>query len=341
MSQRQVGGIVAAVGMTHTPGLGHMLHVPEAGQVKRIADGFAIAQRQLEQARPDVIVAFVNDHFDMFTLQGMPGFAIAVGDTHWGPTPETEAWIQMKRGPVPGDSQLAFEIYRSLMSDGFELHRVESAEFIHNVLMPKKFLWPDRQIPVVPVFINCFIPPLPTWRRAYELGRAIRKVVSTGPKRVALLASGGISHWPPIVTDDLEAGDPLVPRLKEWHRLGREAMRADPTLPLAIMERETVMAASGRALINVEWDRGILQQLANADVEQLTKLDHEAVRAAGGSGGAEMLLWVALMGAMYDAKADIVMYEAVKEWMGGVGLISYASSLQGDWRAQSGIDRGS
>lgn len=40
-----------------------------------------------------------------------------------------------------------------------------------------------------------------------------------------------------------------------------------------------------------------------------------------------MLMWAALMGAMRDAPADIVMYEAVQEWMGGVGLLSYARSL--------------
>ncbi|WYX16939.1 hypothetical protein WJ974_10910 [Achromobacter xylosoxidans] len=38
-------------------------------------------------------------------------------------------------------------------------------------------------------------------------------------------------------------------------------------------------------------------------------------------------MWAALMGAMRDAPADIVMYEAVQEWMGGVGLLSYARSL--------------
>lgn len=326
MSAKVNGGIVAAVGVTHTPGLGDQLDRPGAAQVKRLLEGFEQVRRQIEQARPDVIVAFVNDHFDMFTLRGMPAVAIGLGDTHWGPTPETEAWIQMKRGPVPGHRNLAFDIYASLMDDGFDLYRFESAEFVHNVLLPKRYLWPGLDIPVVPVFINCFVPPLPTFRRAYELGLAIRKVVARRSERVAFLASGGISHWPPIFAEEFEVGDPRRERLLQFHMYGPEALKKDPTIFLALLEREKEMAASSRQLINIEWDREFLRRLAEGDVEYLANLNHDEVRAAGGPGGAEMLLWVALMGAMDGGKAQVVMYEPVKEWMGGVGLLSYAMS---------------
>ena len=327
MSAKANGSIVAAVGVTHTPGLGDQLDRPEAAQVERLLEGFAVVRQQIEQARPEVIVAFVNDHFDMFTLSAMPAIAIGVGDTHWGPTPATEAWIQMKRAPVPGHRDLAFDIYSALLEDGFDLYRFDSAEFVHNVLLPKRYLWPELDIPIVPVFLNCFVPPLPTFRRAHELGRAIRKVVARRSERVAFLASGGISHWPPIVLEEFENGDPRKERVLQLHRYGPEALKKDPTLFLAILEREKEMAASSRQLINIEWDREFLQRVAAGDVEYLTSLSHDEVRAAGGPGGAEMLLWVALMGAMGGAKARVVMYEPVKEWMGGVGLLSYAMSL--------------
>lgn len=320
------GGIVAGIGMTHTPGLGNQLDQPDPAQVQRLMDGFAEARRRLEAVRPDVIVAFVNDHFDMFTLHAMPALAIALGDTHWGPTVETEGWIQMKRGPVPGHADLAGDLYAALMEEGFELYRAEAAEFIHNVLLPKKFLWPDLDIPVVPIFINCFAPPLPTWRRAYELGQAVRKVLARRSERVAVLASGGVSHWPPIVLDDPE--DPLMDRLLQFQIHGREALKSDPSFPLAMLQREKEMAASGRPLINVEWDRDVLERLARGDVAHLTRLDHRQVRKDAGPGGAEMLLWVALMGAMGAAKGDVVMYEPVEEWMGGVGVLSYPASEQ-------------
>ncbi|HJP67828.1 MAG TPA: hypothetical protein VJ846_02910 [Sphingomicrobium sp.] len=327
MSEMVNGGVVAAFGLTHTPGLGDQMDRPQPAQVARVLAGFEVVRREIAEARPDVIVAFVNDHFDMYTLNAMPGFAIALGETHWGPTPETEAWIQMKRGPIPGNADLAHDIYGSLMEDGIELFRSESAELVHNVLIPKKYLWPDRDIPIVPIFTNCFIQPLPTFRRAYELGAAVRRVIDRRPERVAFMASGGISHWPPIVFDYEDDNDPLIARVKQFHIHGREVWKKDPTLAMDLLEREKEMAASEQELINVEWDKQVLDLLCRADVESLLAYDHARIREIGGPGASEMLMWVSVMAAMRDAPARLVMYEAVKEWMGGVGLISYADAI--------------
>jgi 2,3-dihydroxyphenylpropionate 1,2-dioxygenase len=328
MDNQQTGRIVAAMGMPHTPGLGDQLDRPPADQMARIQAGFALLRDQLTAAAPDVIIAFVNDHFDMYGVNNMPGFAISLSETHWGPTKETEDWIQIKRGPVPGHSDLARDIYRSAMADGFELFRSDSAEFVHNVLIPKKYLWPDSDIPVVPIFMNCFIPPLPLWRRAYELGESIRRVIDRRPERVALLASGGISHWPMLATDENAAVDPLMARLLDFQARGREVYETDPTLPIDLLEREKEIADSGRPMINIPWDQDILGRLADGDVDYLKTLDHKQVLDVAGPGGAEMLMWVTMLGVLHGAKGDLVMYEAVTEWMGGVGLISYASALR-------------
>lgn len=315
--------VVVAFGMTHTPGLGDQMDRLAPAQRQRLLEGFGVAREEFEKAEPDVVVVFTNDHFDMFTTENLPAFAISVGDTHWGPTPETEAWIQMQRAPVPGHSSLAMDILQSLMEDGIELHRTESAEFVHNVLLPKKYLWPDREIPVVPIFVNAFIPPMPTFARAYELGKAVRHVLDRRSERVALVASGGVSHWPPIVFDEDDPSDPLIARVRRFNRLGRQAWADDPTLAIDIIQREKEMAASGRELINVGWDREILQRLAHGDTEYLLGLRHPEIRAIGGPGASEMLMWASLLGAMNGAASDIVMYEPVVEFMGGVALTSY------------------
>jgi len=49
---------------------------------------------------------------------------------------------------------------------------------------------------VVPIFVNTYLPPLPRPQRCAALGRAIAEVVAAKPERVALLASGGMSHYP-------------------------------------------------------------------------------------------------------------------------------------------------
>ena len=57
------------------------------------------------------------------------------------------------------------------------------------------FVRPEMDIPIVPILTNCIAPPLPTARRFYEVGRAIRSVIDSIPddKRVGVLVSGHLS----------------------------------------------------------------------------------------------------------------------------------------------------
>ena len=53
-----------------------------------------------------------------------------------------------------------------------------------------------RNIPIVPFFTNVYVPPLPTPRRCAALGRAVAAIVEGRKERVAVIASGGMSHFP-------------------------------------------------------------------------------------------------------------------------------------------------
>src|SRR5262249_49300419 len=45
-------------------------------------------------------------------------------------------------------------------------------------------------------FTNVYVPPLPTPRRCAALGKAIADIVKGRKERVAIIASGGMSHFP-------------------------------------------------------------------------------------------------------------------------------------------------
>jgi hypothetical protein len=66
----------------------------------------------------------------------------------------------------------------------------------HAFVVPFEFILEQRQIPVVPLFVNVYVPPLPQPHRAFQLGRCIAEVVAERGERVAILASGGMSHYP-------------------------------------------------------------------------------------------------------------------------------------------------
>jgi protocatechuate 4,5-dioxygenase beta chain len=64
------------------------------------------------------------------------------------------------------------------------------------VAHPVPTLIPRLDIPIVPIFMNEYFPPLPTAERCYNLGRALAQVLAERSERVAIYASGGLSHDP-------------------------------------------------------------------------------------------------------------------------------------------------
>ena len=72
----------------------------------------------------------------------------------------------------------------------------EDAELGHAFSIPFEYVIGKRNIPVVPFFTNVYVPPLPTPRRCEALGKAIAEIVKGRKERVAIIASGGMSHFP-------------------------------------------------------------------------------------------------------------------------------------------------
>jgi 2,3-dihydroxyphenylpropionate 1,2-dioxygenase len=63
-------------------------------------------------------------------------------------------------------------------------------------MVPLNFLTPRYDLPIIPVNINCQGPPLTPLARAYEFGRQLRGACDAQPERIAVVGTGGISHWP-------------------------------------------------------------------------------------------------------------------------------------------------
>jgi protocatechuate 4,5-dioxygenase beta chain len=57
-----------------------------------------------------------------------------------------------------------------------------------------RWLLPDDDLPVVPIYVNTQVPPAPSGRRCYAFGRALADILDECDVRVALFASGGLSH---------------------------------------------------------------------------------------------------------------------------------------------------
>ena len=92
---------------------------------------------------------------------------------------------------------MAEDILNKLVVDhNFDIAYSEDAELGHAFSIPFEYVIGKRNIPVIPFFTNVYVPPLPTPRRCAALGKAIAEIVKGRKERVAIIASGGMSHFP-------------------------------------------------------------------------------------------------------------------------------------------------
>jgi hypothetical protein len=66
----------------------------------------------------------------------------------------------------------------------------------HATFLPLHFLNPNMAVPIVPVILNTLTPPMPSAKRCFQFGEFLGRVLQQNAKRVALIATGGLSHWP-------------------------------------------------------------------------------------------------------------------------------------------------
>jgi protocatechuate 4,5-dioxygenase beta chain len=190
--------IVAAMAMTHSPGLtGWFDRAPRAHQESAL-QALAEMRRRLEAARPDVLLMFSNDHLLNWPLSNTPEYTIGIADEHVGPADWFDEWLGMEKYRVRGHGSLA----RYLVNEGarrrIAFASLRDMQFDDGISVPTHYLNPDARFRLVPVTMNCNVPPIPTPERAYQVGAIVRDMVRAygGPERVAVIATGGLSHEP-------------------------------------------------------------------------------------------------------------------------------------------------
>ncbi len=188
--------IVAGIGTSHAPTIGiaddRGWHDQPAW--KPLFDGYRPARDWLADQRPDLLVVVYNDHVNRFFFDAWPTLALGVGATH----PQAdEGWGTRNLPEVAGDPAFAWHLARSLVEDEFDPTICQEMALDHGVLSFLPLLaGRELGIPVIPIAVNVIQHPIPTARRLWRLGQAIRRAVDSFPddRRVAVLGTGGLSH---------------------------------------------------------------------------------------------------------------------------------------------------
>ena len=190
--------VVAAMALTHSPGLtGWFDRAPE-DQRREARRALDVMRDRLWAARPDVILLLSNDHLLNWPINNTPEYTVGIGAEHVGPADWYDEWLALEKYRIPGHLELA----RYLVNEGarrrLAFAYLRDMQFDDGVSVPMHYLNPEGNIALVPVTMNCTVPPIPTPERAYEVGTALREMVHAypGAERVAVLATGGLSHEP-------------------------------------------------------------------------------------------------------------------------------------------------
>ena len=150
---------------------------------------FAALRTDLEEARPDVLIVVANDQFVNFFWNNVPTFFVTLAE-------EVKGQFTRHQFHYRNHKELGREIVRAGMQKSIDFSFGEHIELQHTQNVPLYFLLPEPRIPILPVYVNTWVAPAPTPKRCYQVGELIREVAVNSPERVAILATGGLSHFP-------------------------------------------------------------------------------------------------------------------------------------------------
>jgi protocatechuate 4,5-dioxygenase, beta chain len=190
--------ITASVYTSHVPAIGAALDLGKSGEPywQKVFSGYEFSKQWMKDNQPDVIFLVYNDHANAFSLELIPTFAIGtaaeygIADEGWGPRPVPK---------VIGHPDLASHIAQSVIQDDFDLTIVNKMDVDHGLTVPLSLMcgqptaWP---CPVIPFAVNVVQYPVPSGKRCWNLGRAIRKAVESydDDLNVQIWGTGGMSH---------------------------------------------------------------------------------------------------------------------------------------------------
>ncbi|WP_209125003.1 hypothetical protein [Alkalihalobacillus sp. BA299] len=305
--------IIAGVAMSHSP---MIMTNPEAGGEKgqRFISTAGEMNKWLKEEGTDVLILVSDDHFNSYFYDHMPSFTVGIDECQgWGD------W-KLPKYEIPVQQDLAKHILNTGLENNLDLAFSMRMKVDHGHTQSIYFLNEELEVPCVPIAVNTAAPPLPTMDRCFQVGEVLRKAINSWDtdKKVALVASGGISHWVPIPKIDSEKPEDqnLIHVLKNGRQ---EIDQLDEYLKV----RESRVTSLVSGPVNEEWDREFLDLVSSGNADALRKWDAAYIEDNGGNGGQEIRNWLVLLGALQDFKAEVAYYEPIPEWVTGMAIVQF------------------
>lgn len=180
--------LVFAGGCSHVPDLLARPEIDPEESVSRLTEGYARLKDDLVKADPDILIVTADCHFQQFRTGA---FVVGSGATHTGS-------MEFFKRPdldltLTGDRAYARAIIDTMRAEGLEVEEAPQIDLDHGLIVPLRQLLPRPDLPVIPIITQPARSFSPFGARAF--GEVLRYVVANRDKKVAMLATGGLSHW--------------------------------------------------------------------------------------------------------------------------------------------------
>jgi aromatic ring-opening dioxygenase catalytic subunit (LigB family) len=148
---------------------------------------------RLEASEPDIVLLLTSEHWANFFLDHISAFCIGRAETYEGPV---EPWLKLEKRKIKGDPDFSLRLLEHSYANGFEPGYSHEMRFDHGSMVPLSFLTPGMNRKVVPIMFNTLAAPRATPARCIDFGMMLRKMLDAAPERIAIVATGGLSHDP-------------------------------------------------------------------------------------------------------------------------------------------------
>jgi 2,3-dihydroxyphenylpropionate 1,2-dioxygenase len=179
--------VIGGAMLPHAPQFFTMPDTEDKANVEHVRAVAAEIGKRLRALEPDLWIIFSNDHAEQFFHQAAPPFTIHVGGEASG-----EFAGRKFHWTIP--SEISFELVRALYRQNFDPAFTSTAKIDYAIGIPLTHI--GHTGPVLPIYVNAYLPPQPTMERCYAFGEAVGRTVTAMGLKTVVLSSGGMSHFP-------------------------------------------------------------------------------------------------------------------------------------------------
>lgn len=305
---------VALLAVSHSPLLEHGDPGPEIKA--EVEAAFEAARSFVHDYDPDVVINLGPDHYNGFFYQLMPPFcigydAVSIGD------------YGSQAGPLNVPKDIAEGLAQFVIDRGIDIAISLKMEVDHGAVQPMELMYGDITAkPIVPVFINSVAPPFTPLKRVRLLGEAIGEYLKTLDAKVLLIASGGLSHDPPVPR--------LATATEAQHRMligadGHQTAEARAARQQRVYDTADAFARGEADIQDLapEWDQQLMKILASGDLSPIDAWTPQEMTEIAGNSSHEVRSWIAAyaaLGAIGPYTVQYSYYRPIREYIAGFGV---------------------